>query len=159
MIRLCRQTLILVIIHVAIISVARLSANAHPAAIVGLFTNRNGTFCELPCLFGLRPDETRFSDALALLKAHPLLGPPITYQQYLDYTRTQVISFSASWRGVGTFQGQDLWIGVWSQVGLDNNTDRRIGQVKFYAAEPILSGGQAITCTVSLGELINFLGP
>src|SRR5258707_6005019 len=35
-------------------------------------SNPDGTPCKRPCLLGVRPGETSYEEALALLRAHPL---------------------------------------------------------------------------------------
>jgi hypothetical protein len=85
-----RFSLILILIGAGLIVTVRLAAQtqALPAAI--LFTNPDGTPCDRPCLFGVRPGHTSHIDALALLNTHPLMtgiaialvyniGEPITH--------------------------------------------------------------------------------
>lgn len=50
----------------------RLIGGAQPFAFSALFTNPDGTPCERPCLFGVRPGYTRHEDAIAILRSHPL---------------------------------------------------------------------------------------
>src|SRR3954464_5587628 len=37
-----------------------------------VFTNPDGSACKMPCMFGIRLNETKFEDAVSLLKQHPL---------------------------------------------------------------------------------------
>ncbi len=56
----------------AVIFLARFAGLHQPVTFGGLFTNPDGTPCQPPCLFGVRPGETRIEDALRLLHEHPL---------------------------------------------------------------------------------------
>jgi hypothetical protein len=51
----------------------RVAASAGRGGLALLFTAPDGTSCERPCLFGVRPGVTRFDDALLILSQHPLL--------------------------------------------------------------------------------------
>ncbi len=49
---------------------ASISQN-HIDPVFLLFTNPDGTACRQPCLFGVRPGETTYAEALVLLRVHP----------------------------------------------------------------------------------------
>lgn len=40
--------------------------------MIGLFTNPDGSRCEMPCLFGIRAGETTFEDVIILVQNHPM---------------------------------------------------------------------------------------
>lgn len=71
MFRLLRLTLALIATFAAGIFVASRISSTQPSALAVLFTNPDGTPCERPCLFGVRPGTTTRNEAIALLKAHP----------------------------------------------------------------------------------------
>jgi hypothetical protein len=54
-----------------LVTVVRLIGSTQPATLATLFTNPDGSPCQTPCLFGVRPGETTYEDALSLLRAHP----------------------------------------------------------------------------------------
>src|SRR5258708_18474538 len=57
---------------VAAILSMRLFVGATPPQMSELFTNPDGSACQLPCLFGVRPGEMSVSEALKILHEHPL---------------------------------------------------------------------------------------
>src|SRR5258708_19796166 len=46
------------------------ATQANPIAV--LFTNPDGSPCQMPCLFGVRPGETTLDEGLQILDKHPL---------------------------------------------------------------------------------------
>lgn len=70
--RLLRLALVLVIIFTGTILASRVvgAAQANPIAV--LFTNPDGTPCQMPCLLGVRPGETTLDEGLHILDQHPL---------------------------------------------------------------------------------------
>jgi hypothetical protein len=42
-----------------------------PMQLANLFTNPDGTPCQRPCLFGIRPGKTTYADAVQKLQMHP----------------------------------------------------------------------------------------
>ena len=71
------RTFRLIFAFVGLLAVAvftmRLIGGAQPLPTVTLFTNPDGTPCKRPCLFGIEPGKTTREEAVALLKAHPIL--------------------------------------------------------------------------------------
>ncbi len=61
-------TLILLIAIACFICVP--STHADPMHL--LFINPDGTPCDQPCLLGVQPGKTPYSDVFAILRAHPL---------------------------------------------------------------------------------------
>jgi hypothetical protein len=53
----------------------RLGEDAHPIAFAAVFTNPDGSRCEMPCMFGIRPGVSTVENAEQILKSHPLLKP------------------------------------------------------------------------------------
>src|SRR5258706_6456660 len=98
-------------------SVFGLAGTAEPLPLTVLFSNPDGTPCELPCLFGVRPEKTRFDDALAILQSHPMLGTPRTFSQRYNTPHVVAISFTGAWTGKANFQGGELWIVVYQNEG------------------------------------------
>src|SRR5439155_3180845 len=117
--------------------------------VAALFTNADGTHCQLPCLFGIRPNDTRFNDALALLKAHPFLGIPLTYRETFDQARSRVLGFTASWTGKATFTGQEVGVSVYQ-----DDENGLVSGIAFSVESSCL----ASQAEVSLGDMINVLG-
>ncbi len=70
--RFFRLTLGVLIVSAAAIVASRLSGNSHTPLVAALFTNPDGTPCQRPCLFGIRPGQTTLDEAVALLRVHPL---------------------------------------------------------------------------------------
>jgi hypothetical protein len=50
----------------------RIGAAQPPPSFALLFTNPDGTPCQMPCVFGIRPGITTKKQAFALIQAHPL---------------------------------------------------------------------------------------
>jgi len=51
---------------------AKLIGHSTPDPVLALFTNPDGSRCQMPCLLGIRPGETTVSDAITIIKEHPL---------------------------------------------------------------------------------------
>ncbi len=148
MYRLYRLVPALIVIFSLTVLATRASERSQPSPAAVLFTNADGTACTLPCLFGIQPDKTPFNEALGLLRAHPFLGLPKAYKENFDYTRSRVLSFSASWSGAEQYVGEDL--GVYVAQG----DSGMVSALEFYV-EPICTDGQS---GVLLGDVVNFLG-
>jgi hypothetical protein len=72
--QLIRWVLRLVIFFSVAICVVRLlgSRQAANPFFAAIFSNPDGSPCEQPCMFGVRPGKMSESEAVAILKAHPL---------------------------------------------------------------------------------------
>jgi hypothetical protein len=70
--RFFRLALALTIIFLLTILTSRFvgATQANPIAV--LFTNPDGSPCQMPCLFGVRPGETTLDEGLQILDKHPL---------------------------------------------------------------------------------------
>jgi hypothetical protein len=68
---LYRLTLLLLCILMTGGVAARLSGERVPLSFQALFTNPDGTSCNRPCLFGIRPGETTVDQAIWMIKLHP----------------------------------------------------------------------------------------
>ncbi len=66
-----RLTSTLILVLYVVIHTVQGIGRLQPAPIAILFTNPDGTPCQQPCLFGVRPRETTYKQAIALLHAHP----------------------------------------------------------------------------------------
>lgn len=70
--RLFRFTVISVVSLSVLMMAVRLMGSMQPLSLTAWFTNPDGTPCHYPCLFGIRPGITRYDDALALIRSHPI---------------------------------------------------------------------------------------
>ncbi len=70
--RLCKYTFLLICALATISLTARAIGGRHSDWPALLFTNPNGSPCQRPCLFGIRPGYTTFEESEALLNAHPI---------------------------------------------------------------------------------------
>jgi hypothetical protein len=69
--RIAQLALVLVaILGVAVGIVSMPRSRSFP--MLDVFTNPDGTACILPCLFGVRPGETLYKQALKVLSSHPM---------------------------------------------------------------------------------------
>jgi hypothetical protein len=73
MIAVIRITIVVMSLFLAAIVGVRTVSAAQKSPIVALFSTPDGSPCVQPCMFGVRPGETLFNDAVQLLKQHPLL--------------------------------------------------------------------------------------
>jgi len=73
MLRLCLRTLLLIIVLSVTIFTARLIGKMRPAPslFAVIFTNPDGSPCEMPCMFGVRPGKMTGEQAINILKTHP----------------------------------------------------------------------------------------
>lgn len=71
--RLIRLTLLLIVTCAAAIFTTHLIGGTRPNPLAILFTNPDGTPCQRPCLLGVGPGETKYEDAVALLRTHPFM--------------------------------------------------------------------------------------
>jgi len=70
-----------------LIFAARAIAAQQPSALAEIFTNPDGSPCEMPCMFGVRPGVTTFERALTIFHEHPLtrnLKPPTLTTGYSE---------------------------------------------------------------------------
>lgn len=144
MYRLLRLTFLLISVLSAIVIVTRLVGNQKNTTSRMLFTNPDGTPCERPCLFGIRPEKTNREEAIELFKAHPL-------------TSNLVIGSGPTWiQGTGSGQGLLEGNSVIVEIGL------REGKVSDIAIFMTQNGGYEhhpqSTPLMSLGELIASFG-
>lgn len=73
MFQLIRLTLALFVICAVAIFAAHLVGRTQPSPLAALFTNPDGSPCERPCLFGIRPGMP-MGEAVILLKKHTLIS-------------------------------------------------------------------------------------
>jgi len=69
LIRFCNA--LIVVFAVAMLAI-HLIGGLFPNPIAVLFTNPDGSPCQMPCLFGVRPGVTTVDEALQLLDKHAL---------------------------------------------------------------------------------------
>ncbi len=70
--RFLRIALVLILLLVCMMISLRLANSIHPSSLAFLFNTAGGSPCKLPCMFGVRPGETKIDDVIPLLDAHPL---------------------------------------------------------------------------------------
>ncbi|MEP7285437.1 MAG: hypothetical protein ABI947_06690 [Chloroflexota bacterium] len=73
MIRILRLVTVLTATLAALIAIVLAIGATQPSPILPLFTDPDGSACQMPCLFGVRPGVTLYKDAVLLLHSHPLL--------------------------------------------------------------------------------------
>jgi hypothetical protein len=139
MLRLGRITVLLIIVFSSIPLIIRVIGDTYPSPVAILFTYPDGTPCELPCLFGIRPGKTSYKAAIALLKANPLFGEQLAEKGIFEASIDD--GYDTIWRGAGIFAGQEL-------------------RVRLYALEKrkVLAIELHIGTNFTLGEIVNFLG-
>src|SRR5262249_34087493 len=72
MLWLARLVAIVAVIFVGATLAVHLVGGTRPMPVATLFSNPDGSPCQQACLFGIVPGQTTASDALLILKAHPL---------------------------------------------------------------------------------------
>src|SRR5438874_102608 len=72
MLRLSALVFLLMSMTASAIFTARLIGSARGSPLSILFTNPDGSDCQHPCIFGIRPGETGIEEATYLLASHPL---------------------------------------------------------------------------------------
>jgi hypothetical protein len=71
---LFRLMLALFLLHIALITTANLITRHQRPTFLDLFTNPDGTPCERPCLFGIRPGKMTIEVAKSMIRQHWLLS-------------------------------------------------------------------------------------
>src|SRR5438876_6825135 len=94
---LVRRIVMLTILFTWTILSSRLVGSAQPLPFSALFTYPDGSPCESPCIFGVRPGYTTHKDAIALLQSHPLA-------RHLRQTAFESVA--------DNFSGEDITISV-----------------------------------------------
>jgi hypothetical protein len=113
--RLAVLALIVTVLLAALVGLTRLISRTNKVTSFALiFTGPNGLPCAQPCMFGIRPGQTTFLDAVALLRAHPL-------------TRDLRVTDSVERRGL-VFSGDPFNVGLsCDDEGKLNMVDVQIG--------------------------------
>ncbi len=137
---------------VVIVATIRLQGYGSPTPFATLFSNPDGVPCRLPCLFGIRPAETGFDDAIKIIRSHRLLGISQPYKIKLSYTGSP-IEFSGAWVGQSFLSSHILRISVYK------DDDDKVSQIKLdIAYDDILTSQTVDQSLLSLAEAINVLG-
>ena len=112
--RLIRVSIALVGIFFGAILVTRLVGGTQPNPIAVLFTNPDGSPCEMPCLLGVHPGATTLDEGVKILDQHPL-----THGMEIQYVSDGV-----------SLRSQEVNITIWSSesklilmIGLDYETN------------------------------------
>jgi len=100
-----------------------------------LFTNPDGTPCQRPCLFGVRPGETSYQTAIKLLQQHP----------FTSHFKPDIDKPDIEW---GVFSGYGM------SVILFVNREHVVSRVDLVHTSDNAPGSWA-----SLGEVVTVLGP
>ncbi len=103
--RLVRRVSILWLVLTSITGGVAFAARREPLSdFARLFmTNPNGSLCQPPCLFGIRPGVTTYRNGIAKMHAHPIAG----------YFIPPMKALMPSWSGrnfsftIGTYNGND----------------------------------------------------
>jgi hypothetical protein len=127
----------LIPLFAAVIVLARLVGKTQPSTVATIFTNADGSPCERPCLFGIRPGVTTYSEALKFLKIHPLVGGI----QGSD--------------GVVMKVGQGALAGKWLRVSMYEDGNGRIVHIALILPQSIPSEAVSIA---ALAEFVDYLG-
>jgi hypothetical protein len=72
MMRLLRLILIATSILTIPIFLIRQINGSQSSQFAMVFTNPDGSPCKMPCMFGIKPGETKYEDAVKLLREHPI---------------------------------------------------------------------------------------
>jgi len=70
--RLGKPILALLVINMILIIMFKFVGTTRQDPLMPLFTNPDGTPCQMPCLLGIQPGKTTLKEAIALVKLHPL---------------------------------------------------------------------------------------
>jgi hypothetical protein len=82
MLRFFGLLVVVMFLSAMLVIAARQVGAVRPSPLASLFSNPDGSPCQLPCLFGIRPGETRADEALAILDSHPLARQLDVYRQH-----------------------------------------------------------------------------
>lgn len=108
MIRLIRPTIAIILTLAGVLWAARQIGAAQPVPpmLSVLFTNPDGSPCERPCMFGVRPGKMTRAEAEAILKSHPALrnlrfqtGNGNTFTYLVGDTITVALHYDVSFIG------------------------------------------------------------
>lgn len=92
-----------VFISSILVAGARLAGGRNPLFIALMFTNADGKPCQPPCAFGIRPEETRIDDVVAVFQAHPLAH----YWGVVSHKPGEKVSFSGGGSVVNVVAGRN----------------------------------------------------
>src|SRR5258708_4097760 len=134
--RFLRATLVLFVGIAAATFAAQKLGGIRPSPLVLLFTNPDGTRCEMPCLFGIRPGSTSRTEAVALFTAHPF-----TRNVQAQYTPSEDMGDNTM-----TFSAPSMMF----VVKFDRTADEHVTDVILH-----LSDGKVVPATA--GEVVAFL--
>jgi hypothetical protein len=96
-----------VVLSLGMVIARRIGAAQPPSSFALMFTNPDGTLCNMPCMFGIRVGETTEKQAIKLIQIHPLTRN-LTQELGIDYARSltdysegdSVVIFAGSIGGV-----------------------------------------------------------
>src|SRR5258708_27495901 len=135
--RLIRVSIALIGILFGVILVTRMVSGTQPNPIAILFTNPDGSPCQMPCLLGVRPGATTLDEGVQILDQHPL-----THGMEIHYMSDGV-----------SLRSQEANINIWSSetklilmIGLDyeNNSNPIATPQLVRAMDQALPGNQTL---------------
>lgn len=137
MARLYRLALGCIGVLALLMLVGRLVGSTRPLPLAILFTNPDGSTCQRPCLFGIRPGETTFDQAFALLREHPFIRQAAPRE----------------YRDMGLFGGGPIVVSITPDAGgkvgqVNIELDTKVLKIK---PEPLLGRDSLIELSAILG--------
>jgi hypothetical protein len=136
MIAVIRVTIGVMSLLLAVIVGVRTVSAVQNSPLVALFSAPDGSPCAPPCLFGVRPGETPFNDAVILLKQHPLLRG----------SEEQLVFGGAGLQSIG-------FTGIGIHVTVQEDRNKRIEHISIEIAPE-----NVLIPIASMGDTVAFLG-
>ncbi len=112
-------------------------------AVMGIFSNPDGTPCRVPCLLGIRPGETRFDQAIVLIQTHPMTSNlnPVNRGRFYS------------------FEGPGMTLALFKATGSETEVGGIIWGLYPESGEPHSPDGRPSLDALRLGDLFAALGP
>jgi hypothetical protein len=140
---LCRVALVLILTFGVGIGMLRALAVQQAPPLAALFTNPDGSPCEMPCMLGVRPDITDFYEADQILSSHPLI-------------RSRFRRFSE-----GANPVQVEYVGKNMRITLTRSITQRVNSISLAFESVFRYRGTAdfLHSEYLLGDVVSVLGP
>jgi hypothetical protein len=158
MFKFCRLVAGLLLSLTVLIGMAPLIGGAQSAPLAMLFTKPDGTPCQRPCLFGVQPGLTSYTQAVELLRNHPFTR---TFQSegirnmFSDESLSVILSLDANDRVSGvtliSYSNSSPLARLGSLgnmlalLGVPNTVERDVGYLQSYYLEDHLSFSHQLT--------------
>src|SRR5579859_3676288 len=140
--RVTYLTIGLMVVLSVVIGGTQLVEALRPSPVSSLFSDPDGKPCELPCLFGIQPEKTSVTEAIVLLKKHPLLGTMLSSDD-------KPFAYSSVWHGQQEFSGLEL------HIDLGRDESGVVSKITFYSASSANPQGQKFISPLSLGDVVS----